>query len=142
MKGGCSSYGFCSLSSALSHLKIFRTLNILDENSRECLAIRVKRELNSGDVIDLLSDLFIMRGVPAYIRSEIGPKFVPQTVRDWLAAVDAKTAYIVPESPIENGYGDSLNAEVRDEPLNGEVFYSLRQAQGSIAKWRKHDNTK
>ena len=65
--------------------KVFRTLNILDEYSRECLAIRVKRELNSTDVVDVLTDLFIMRGVPAFIRSDNGPEFVAKAVRDWLS---------------------------------------------------------
>ena len=80
---------------------VFRTLNILDEHSRECLAIRVK--LNSTDVIDVLTDLFILRGVPAFIRSDNGPEFVAQAVRDWINAVGAKTAYIEPGSPWENG---------------------------------------
>ena len=79
--------------------KVFRTLNILDEHSRECLAIRVTRKLKSGDVIDTLSDLFVMRGVPAYIRSDNGPEFVVKAVQDWIAAVGAKTAYIETGSP-------------------------------------------
>ena len=79
--------------------KVFRTLNILDEFRRECLAIVVERKLNSNDVIDVLSDLFITRGIPAYIRSDNGPEFVAQAVRDWIAAVGAKTAYIEPGSP-------------------------------------------
>ena len=82
--------------------KAFRTLNILDEFSRECLAIRVKRKLNSTDVIDGLTDLFILRGSPAYVRSDNGPEFVAHAVRDWIAAVGAKTAYIEPGSPWEN----------------------------------------
>ncbi|WP_192963700.1 IS3 family transposase [Phycobacter azelaicus] len=122
--------------------KVFRTLNILDEHSRECLAIKVKRKLNSGDVIDALSDLFIMRGVPDYIRSDNGPEFVAQAVQDWIRAVGAKTAYIAPGSPWENGYCESLNARFRDELLNGEVFYSLREAEILIEQWRKHYNTK
>ena len=80
--------------------KVFRTLNILDEHSRECLVIKVKRRLNSGDVIDALTDLFIMRGVPAYIRSDNGPEFVAQAVQDWIKAVGAKMAYIEPGSPL------------------------------------------
>ena len=80
--------------------KAFRTLNILDEYSRECLAIRVKRKLNSTDVIDVLTDLFILRGTPALIRSDNGPKCVAQAVRDWIAAVGAQTAYIEPGSPL------------------------------------------
>ena len=104
-------------------------MNILDEHSRKCLAIRVKRRLNSTGVIDALTDLFILRGVPAYIRSDNGPEFIAQAVRDWIAAAGAKTAYIEPGSPWENGYSESFNARFRDELLNGEVFYSLREAQ-------------
>ena len=122
--------------------KAFRTLNILDEHSRECLAIRVKRKLNSLDVIDALSDLIILRGVPAYIRSDNGPEFIAQAVRDWIKAVGAKTAYIEPGSPWENGYCESFNARLRDELLNGEIFYSLHEAQIIIEQWRKHYNTK
>lgn len=90
--------------------KAFRTLNILDEHSRECLAIRVKRKLNSVDVIDALTDLFILRGAPCFIRSDNGPEFVAQAVRDWTAAVGAQTAYIEPGSPWENGYCESFMA--------------------------------
>ncbi|MCX8955392.1 IS3 family transposase [Ruegeria sp. NA] len=122
--------------------KAFRTLNILDEYSRECLAIRVERKLNSTDVIDALTDLFILRGAPSFIRSDNGPEFVAQAVRDWIAAVGAKTAYIEPGSPWENGYCESFNGRFRDELLNGEIFYSLREAQILIEQWRKHYNTK
>ena len=109
--------------------KVFRTLNVLDEYSRECLAIRVKRKLNSTDVMDVLTDLFILRGVPAFIRSDNGPEFVAEAVRNWINAVGAKTAYIEPGSPWENGYCESFNARFRDELLNGEIFYSLNEAQ-------------
>jgi putative transposase len=109
--------------------RAFRILNILDEFSRECLAIKVKRMLKANDVIDALSDLFILRGVPAFIRSDNGPEFVTQAVRDWIAALGASTAYIEPGSPWENGYCESFNARLRDELLNGEIFYSLREAQ-------------
>jgi len=122
--------------------RAFRTLNIIDEYSRECLAIRVKRKLNSIDVIDVLTDLFILRGVPATIRSDNGPEFIAEAVRNWIRAVGAKTAYIVPGSPWENGYIESFNARFRDELLNGEIFYSLREAQIVIEQWRKHYNTK
>ncbi len=122
--------------------KVFRALNILDEDSRECLAIRVKRKLNSTDVIDALTYLFILRGVPGFIRSDNGPEFVAQIVRDWINAVGAKTAYIVPGSPWENGYCESFNARFRDELLNGEIFYSLKEAQIIIEQWRRYYNTK
>ena len=106
------------------------------------MAIKVERKLNSTNVIDALTDLFILRGPPAYIRSDNGPEFVAQAVRDWIAAVGAKTAYIEPGSPWENGYCESFNGRFRDELLNGEVFYTLREAQIIIEKWRKHYNTK
>ena len=122
--------------------KVFQTLNILDEFSRECLAMKVDRKLNSTNVIDALTDLFIMRGAPAFIRSANGPEFIAQAVRDWIAAVGAKTAYIEPGSPWENGYCESFNGRFRDELLNGEIFYSLRKAQIIIEEWRKHYNTK
>jgi len=122
--------------------RAYRTLNIIDEFSRECLVIRVKRKLNSTDVVDALTDLFIVRGVPAYIRSDNGPEFIAEAVRLWIKAVGAKTAYIEPGSPWENGYCDSFNARFRNELLNGEIFYSLREAQIVIKQWRRHYNTK
>jgi len=108
---------------------LLRTLNIIDEYTRECLEMRVKRKLNSTDVVDTLTDLFILRGIPAYIRSDNGPEFVAQAVRDWIKAVGTKTAYIEPGSPWENGYCESFNARFRDECLNGEIFYTLKEAQ-------------
>ena len=123
-------------------LFITELMNILDEFSRECLAIRAKRKLNSTDVIDALTHLFILRGVPAFIRSDNGPEFVAEAVQKWIKAVGAKTAYIVPGSPWENGYCESFNGRFRDELLNGEIFYSLKEAQIIIEQWRKHYNTK
>ena len=120
--------------------KVPRTLNILDEFSRECLAIRVNRKLNSVDVIDVLTDLFILRGVPAFIRSDNGPEFIAEAVQKWIKAVGAKTAYIVPGSPWENGYCESFNARFRDELLNGELFYTLKEAHIIIEQWGCHYN--
>lgn len=119
----------------------FRTLNVIDEFTRECLAIRVKRKLSSIDVIDVLTDQFILRGPPAFVRSDNGPEFVAEAVREWITAVGAKTAYIEPGSPWENGYCESFNARFRDELLNGEIFYTLKEAQIVIEEWRKHYNT-
>ena len=119
----------------------FRTLNVVDEFTRECLAIRVARKLNSTDVIDVLSDLFILRGVPSHVRSDNGSEFIAQAVQDWIKAAGAKTAYIAPGSPWENGYVESFNARLRDELLDGEIFYSLREAQVIIESWRRHYNT-
>jgi putative transposase len=111
----------------------YRMLNIIDEFTRECLAIRVNRKLRSADVIDALSDLFILRGIPGHIRSDNGPEFVAKAVREWIAAVGAKTAYIEPGSPWENGYCESFNSKLRDELLNGEIFYMLHE-QGDHRK--------
>src|SRR5262245_1908104 len=119
----------------------YRMLNVLDEFTHECLAIRVARKLKAIDVIDVLSDLFILRGIPAHIRSDNGPEFVAKAVQDWIAAVGAKTASIERGSPWENGYIESFNARLRDELLNGEIFYTLRKAQIVIESWRRHYNT-
>ncbi len=118
------------------------TLNILDEFNCECLTIRVRRKLNSADVIDARTDPLILRGVPGFIRSDNGPEFTTLAVLDWIDAVGAKTAYIETGSPWENGCGESFNAHFCDEMLNGEVFHSLREAQILIEQWRKHYNTK
>ena len=109
--------------------RAFRTLNVLDEFTRESLAIQARRKLSSADVIDVLTDLFVLRGIPTYIRSDNGPEFVAGAVRQWIAAVDARTAFIEPGSPWENGYIESFNARLREELLNGEIFYTLREAQ-------------
>ncbi len=119
----------------------FRMLNIIDEFTRESLAIRIDRKLNSTSVIDALTDLFILRGVPAHIRSDNGPEFIARAVREWIVAVGAKTAFIEPGSPWENGYCESFNARLRDELLNGEIFYSLAEAKVVIESWRRHYNT-
>src|SRR5215207_6759062 len=116
----------------------FRMLNVIDEFTHECLAIRVARKLKAIDVIDVLSDLSILRGVTGHIRSDNGPEFVAKAVQGWIAAVGAKTAYIAPGSPWENGFIESFNARLRDELLDGEIFYSLREAQVVIESWRRH----
>jgi putative transposase len=124
----------------------YRMLNVLDEFTHECLAIRVARKLKATDVIDVLSDLFILRGVPGHVRSDNGPEFVAKAVQGWITAVGARTAYIAPGSPWENGYVESFNARLRDELLDGEIFYSLRGRaaqridQVVIESWRRHYN--
>ena len=118
----------------------FRMLNVVDEFTRECLAIRVARKLKAADVIDVLSDLFILRGVPGHIRSDNGPEFVAKSVRAWITGVGTQTASIAPGSPWENGYVESFNARLRDELLNGEIFYTLKEAQIVIESWRRHYN--
>ncbi|MCJ2011763.1 IS3 family transposase [Methylobacterium sp. J-076] len=119
----------------------YRMLNVIDEFTRECLAIRIARKLKALDVIDMLSDLFSLRGVPSHVRSDNGPEFIARSVRDWIAVVGSATAYIEPGSPWENGYCESFNAKLRDELLNGEVFYTLKEARVVIEQWRRHYNT-
>ena len=94
-----------------------------------------------GHRCDRCSDLFILRGVPGHIRSDNGPEFVAKAVQEWITAVGAKTAYITLGSPWENGYVESFNARLRDELLDGEIFYTLREAQIVIESWRRHFNT-
>ena len=102
----------------------------------------MKRKQNSTEVIDALTDLFILRGVRGYIRSDNDPEFIAKAVKGWVKAVGAKTAYIEPGSPWENGYCESFNGRMRDELLNGEIFYSLHEAQIIVERWRNHYNTK
>lgn len=118
----------------------FRMLCVVDEFTREALAIRVARKLSSSDVIDVLADLFMARGAPTHIRSDQGPEFVAAAVKAWIEGVGAKTAYIEKASPWENGYVESFNGKLRDELLNGEVFNTLREAQVLIEEWRRHYN--
>jgi len=105
--------------------RAFRILNILDEFTRECLAIRVARKINSQDVIDELFKLFIFRGIPEYIRSDNGPEFTARAIRKWLSRLGVKTLFIEKGSPWENGYIESFNGKMRDELLNREIFTTL-----------------
>ena len=119
----------------------FRTLKVVDEFTRECLAIRVGRRLGSTEVIDVLTDLFISRGTPAYIRSDNGPEFVATAVKTWITTLGARPAYIEPGSPWENGYVESFNGKFRDELVSCEAFNTLAEARVLIEQWRKHYNT-
>jgi transposase InsO family protein len=121
--------------------KRFRMLTIIVEYTRECLAIKVDRKLNSSHVVDTLLDLFILHGVPDYIRSDNGSEFTARVVRGWLKKLKVKTLFIEPGSPWENGYNESFNGKLRDELLNGEIFYTLKEAQILIEQWRKEYNT-
>ena len=119
----------------------FRILSIIDAASRECLALPVARRLRSEDVLAALAELFVTRGPPAHIRSDNGPEFIATAVQQWLAKIGVKTLYITPGSPWENGYCESFNGSMRDELLNGEVFYTLAEARILIEAWRRHYNT-
>ena len=118
-----------------------RLMTLIDEFTRECLAIRVARRINSLGVLETMADVMLARGIPEHIRSDNGPEMTAKIVRSWLANVGAKTLYIEPGSPWENGYCESFNGKLRDELLNGEIFYSLKEAQILIEQWRKHYNT-
>jgi putative transposase len=119
-----------------------RLLTLIDEYTRECLAIRVARRQNSVTVIEALSDVMLMRGVPRYLRSDNGAEMTAKLVRKWLSSIGVQTLYIEPGSPWENGYCESFNGKLRDELLNGEIFYSLKEAKVIIEQWRQHYNTK
>jgi len=117
-----------------------RLLTVLDEFTRECLAILVERKLRAADVLACLAELFIERGPPEHIRSDNGPEFTAEMVREWLRRVGVRTLFIEPGSPWENGYNESFNGKLRDELLNGEIFYTLREAQVVIEIWRREYN--
>jgi len=119
-----------------------RLLTLIDEYTRECLAIRVARRINSFGVIETFADAMLRHGIPAHIRSDNGPEMTAKVVRDWLAQIGSKTLFIEPGSPWENGYCESFNGKLRDELLNGEIFYSLKEARIVIEQWRKHYNEK
>jgi putative transposase len=119
----------------------FRMLNVIDEFTRECLAIRIDRKLNSINVIDVLPDLFILHGLRGYVRPDNGPEFVAKALRGWISAIGAKTAFIEPGGLWENGYCESFNARLWDELLNGEIIYTLKEARIVIEGWRRYYNT-
>jgi transposase InsO family protein len=120
--------------------KAFRMLNIIDEYSRECLVIMVKRHITSQDVIDQLFELIIFRGIPEHIRSDNGPEFTAKAIRRWLNRVGVKTLFIEPGSPWENGYIESFNGKLRDELLNREIFTTLTEAKVLIEQWKREYN--
>jgi len=117
-----------------------RILTLIDEYTRECLSLLVDRKLNSQNVLDELSNLFLARGIPEHIRSDNGPEFTAKAVRKWLALVGIKTLFIAPGSPWENGFIESFNGKLRDELLNGEIFTTLFEAKVLIEDWRQQYN--
>jgi putative transposase len=119
-----------------------KMLTVVDEYTRECLAIEVKRRMTSIEVIETLSGLFLKRGCPEHIRSDNGPEFIALALRRWFESLMISPLYIQPGSPWENGYIESFNGKLRDEFLNGEIFYTLLEAQVLIERWRRYYNTK
>lgn len=121
--------------------RAIKMLTVIDEYSRECLAIEVKRKMKSKDVIEVLGNLFLQRGTPVHIRSDNGPEFVAKELKKWITKLGVQPLYIEPGSPWENGYVESFNGKLRDELLNGEIFYTLLEAKVMIEKWRRDYNT-
>ena len=117
--------------------RAFRLLTILDESTRECLAIEVKRQMNRHDVLEQLAELSVHRGVPEFIRSDNGLEFTAQAIREWLEALGVRTLSIEPDSPWENGYIESFNGKLRDELLNVEIFDTLWEALVLAERWRR-----
>jgi transposase InsO family protein len=119
----------------------FRMLNMLDEYMRECLASVVARRIRAQDVLLILAELFLSRGIPTHIRSDHGPECIARKLRQWLNALEVAPLYIEPGSPWENGYVESCNGKMREQLLNGELFDTLKKAQSMTDRWRTHDNT-
>jgi len=113
-----------------------KLLTVLDEFTRESLAIEVDRSIRAKDVILVLEYLFMVHGLPKFIRSDNGPEFIANAIKKWLKKKHVKTLYIEPGSPWENGYIESFNGKFRDEILNREVFYSVKEAKVVVEDWR------
>ena len=130
------------MSAATHDGRSLRLLTMIDEYTRECLAIRVARRLSSQEVIETLAEVMLVRGVPDYLRSDNGPEFVARELRKCLGSLGTGTLYIEPGRPWENGYCESFNGKLREECLNGEIFYSLKEAPVVIEQWRVEYNTR
>ena len=115
-------------------------LTMIDEYTRACLVIHCAMRIGAQEVIEQLADAMLVHGILQYIRSDNGPEFVAQVLRDWLKELGVQTAYIEPASPWENGYCESFNGTLRDELLNGEIFYNLEEAKVLVEQLRQHYN--
>jgi putative transposase len=122
--------------------RALKLMVVIDEFTRRCLAIHVARRIRSKEALEVFAELMVEHGVPEHIRSDNGPEMIAKDLREWLDHMGSKTAYISPGSPWENGYCESFNGRMRDELLNGEIFYTLKEAQVVIEHWRNHYNTK
>ncbi len=135
-------WGFDFVSAQTHDGRSVRLLTLIDEYSRESLAIRMARRINSFGVIETFADAMLRHSIPTHTRSDNGPEMTAKVVRDWFAQIGSTKMFIEPGSPWENGYCESFNGKLRDELLNGEIFYSLKEAWIVIEKWRKHYNEK
>lgn len=122
--------------------RTLKMLTVVDEFTRESLAISVHRRITSKEVIQILAELFLKRGCPEHIRSDNGPEFIATELRHWFKTLEISPLYIHPGSPWENGYIESFNGRLRDEFLNGEIFYTLTEAKVLVESWRRYYNTK
>jgi transposase InsO family protein len=134
------SYDFVTMRTEDS--RAFRILTVIDEFTHECLALPVARKFKAHDIQGIMSQLFLERGVPEYIRSDNGPEFVAEDLKDWLPKVGVKTLFIEPGSPWENGYNESFNGKLRFDLLDGEIFDTLWEARVVLERWRKEYNTR
>ena len=132
------SYDF--LSERLENGRLMKLLVVIDEFTRECLAIDVNRKIKGPDVVEVLRYLFAVRGCPAYIRSDNGPEFASKAVQDWLKNTGVDTLYVAPGSPWENGYVESFNSKLRDELLNRELFLHIDELRYVANRWRMDYN--
>ena len=119
---------------------VIKVLTVIDEYTRECLTLKAERRLDSGDVLEVLDDLFMRRGIPEHIRSDNGSELTAEVVRSWLETLEVKPLYIEPGSPWENGYVESFHGKLRDELLNGELFDTLWEAKVLLEQWRREYN--
>ncbi len=134
-------WGYDLVSARTHDGRTVRVLNLIDEYTRECLMIRPERRWSSAKVIEVLADAMVSKGVPEHLRSDNGPKCVAKDLGKWLTDTGAKTLYVEPGSPWENGYCESFNSKLRDEFLNGEIFYSMKELRVLVERWRVHYNT-
>jgi putative transposase len=117
-----------------------KTMPVVDEYSRECLALEMERSITSEEVVATLSRLFTERGAPSFIRSDNGPEFISKALKRWLTVSGIGTLYIEPGSPWENAYSETFISRLRDELLNREVFANLKEAQVLAGDYREHYN--
>ena len=133
------SYDFVSVRDAQGHP--LGLLRLIDEYTRECLAIHGARNIGADQVIEVLAELMLERGIPEHVRSDNGPEFIAARLRHWLQGLQVKPLYIEPGSPWENGYCESFNGTLRDELPDGELFYGLKELRVIVGNWVKHYNT-
>jgi transposase InsO family protein len=120
--------------------KRLRILAVIDEYTRECLALMVDRSITSDKVVDLLDWLLLIYGKPQYLRSDNGPELIARKVQDWLAEKNCQTIYISPGSPWENAYIESFIGKFRKECVDRYLFYTLRETRSIIEDWREEYN--